>query len=554
MNPDCTDQAFALLDCVQAGVMVRTLDGVIRYWNAAASQLYGLTAEQVTGRSLQEVFPTTELIDPNYWLTNDLEQNETVRRHADGRLIPLHTTCSLRRDSNGQALYLVETATETKPRTISGMTLERSEYRYRNMFNAMAASFWELDFSAVGAMLRELHAAGVEDVPFYLRNHPDFVHQMMCATRVVDVNEQTLNLFGRGDKQEILAATIEVFWPPASVEVYADAVCSALAGDSSFVRETRLRRIDGSEFDALFTCAFPPENLAKGLLMTGVLDLSARNQAFAALERMRSDFAHSARVSMLGELMASIAHEVNQPLAAIRTNGEAGLRWLALPRPNVEEVRLLAERIVNDAQRASTIISRIRSMARHSPAERSWHPVSHLIQEALQFLHAELQGQGVKTLLQLSARHAHIHVDRILMQQVLVNLILNAVQAMSSVDTPQKELSIGTRMAGDVLHITVSDNGPGIAPDHFEQLFESFFSTKATGMGMGLPICRSIIESFDASIQAESAPMGGACFRIVMPANEIERGAQASKSLQESSLETPFVSLPGAGTAGHHPR
>lgn len=520
MNSECTDQAFTILDCVKVSVMVRTLDGVIRYWNPASSRLYGLTAEQVIGRSLHEVFATSENTDPN-----DCQQNETLRRHGSGRLMTLQTTCALRRDASGEVLYLVETATEISPRTVSGLTLERSEYRYRNMFNAMAASFWELDFSAVGAMIRELTVSGVRDVPAYLRSHPDFVHDMMCATRVIDVNEQTLNLFGRGDKQEILAATIEAFWPPASVDVYTDAVCSALAGHSSFVRETRLRRIDGSEFDALFTCAFPPENLAKGLLMTGVLDLSARNQAFAALERMRSDFAHSARVSMLGELMASIAHEVNQPLAAIRTNGEATLRWLDLPEPNVEEVRLLAKRIVNDAQRASTIISRIRSMARHSPAELSWQPASNLIQETLHFLHTELQAQGVKTMVQFAARHAHIHVDRILMQQVLVNLILNAVQAMSSVESTQKELSIGTRMSGDLLHISVRDNGPGIAAAHFDRLFESFFTTKANGMGMGLPICRSIIESFDAHIQAENAPMGGACFSIVIATRDVERSA-----------------------------
>lgn len=521
-------EAFAVLDLVRASVMVRTLDGIIGFWNEASTQLYGMAAGQVLGRSVHDVFdaayfePTAE---PDYWLAHDHWQGELVRRHGSGQRLTLRTSCSVRRDLQGVALYVVETVCENTPLTVSGLTLERSEYRYRNMFNAMAASFWELDFSAVGVMIQELRVSGVHDISAYLRSHPAFVHEMMCATRVVDVNEQTMILFGRGDKQEILAATIEVFWPLVSVDVYADAVCSALAGHSSFARETRLRRIDGSEFDALFTCAFPPENLAKGLLMTGVLDLSARNQAYAALERMRADFAHSARVSMLGELMASIAHEVNQPLAAIRINGEASLRWLTRPEPHVEEARLLAERIVNDAQRASTIISRIRSMATHSPPAPAWYLVSNLIQETLHFLQTELQGHSVKTMVQFSAPHAHIHVDRILMQQVLVNLILNAVQAMSSAGTTRKELSICTRLIGDSLHITVRDNGPGIAAEHFNHLFDSFFTTKATGMGMGLPICRSIIESFDASIHAENAPMGGACFIVVMATKNAEHDA-----------------------------
>lgn len=674
MNPEFTPAAYEMLDFVEASVVVRTFDGIIRYWNQAATSLYGRTAECALGRLVNEVFNTELDTDFDYWLTHDKWEGETVRRHSNGRLLPIKVKCSVRRDARGEACYIVETSQELNPRTADSLTLERSEYRYRNMFNAMAASFWELDFTDVGSIIRSLNLSGEDEVREYLRTHPECVRDLMIVTRVVDVNEQTVTLFGRGDKEEILAATLDVFWPKASSRVFADAVCSALAGHSSFAKETRLRRIDGSEFDALFTCAFPTDNLAKGLLMTGVLDLSARNQAYEAraqserqyqhlfqvmtvsfwqmdisrlnemfdtlrsqgvdnlsayidehpefvrmamdvfvavdvnergitqfgatnrsqllgpitrywkqgcevfrhsieavfsganefqsetkmltvdgreidvlyfvsapeqmresgmvlignldiseqvasrnkLAHLRADLAHSARISMLGELMASIAHEINQPLSAIRTNGEAGLRWLDRAVPNLVEVRRITEEVVSNAQRASTIISRIHSMASHSTAEHDWHPVNSLIQETLQFLHAELQAHNVKTKVDLVSRYFHIYVDRILMQQVLVNLILNAVQAMSSSEKTHKELCISTRAIGSSLTISVKDNGSGIAPEHFGHLFDSFFTTKGTGMGMGLPICRSIIESFEATIKVENVPTGGACFSIVI--------------------------------------
>ncbi len=396
--------------------------------------------------------------------------------------------------------------------------LRISEYRYRNLFQAMAASFWELDFAPVGTMLRDLRQAGITDLRQHFAAQPGLIRAMMQATRVIDVNDQTVALFGQGAKAPLLDH-VGLFWPEASEMVYAESVLAAVSRKASYAAETRLRRLDGSEFDALFTACFPPDSLAKGILLVGVIDISARKQAQAALHRLQADMAHAARISMLGELTASLAHEVNQPLAAIATNGEAGLRWLARDVPDIDEVRQLTRRMVADARRAADIIARIRGMATRQQTEKASLALAEVVQETALFLRHELQAQGVRLNLDLAPDLPALLGDRTQLQQVVVNLALNAIQAMQQQAGALRVINISLRQprAGEV-QLGIEDSGPGIAAAQREQLFESFYSTKPGGMGMGLPICRSIVEAHGGHIHAAAAEkLGGARFVVTLP-------------------------------------
>lgn len=395
--------------------------------------------------------------------------------------------------------------------------LRESEYRYRNLFQAMAASFWELDFTPVGGMLRELRKQGVTDFAAYFLEHPAFVRRMMQATRVIDVNDQTVALFGRGDKTELFQ-TLDVYWPEESNQVYAASVLAAVTGKASYATETRLRKLSGETFDALFTACFAPEAVANGKLLIGVIDISERVRAQDMLRQVQAEFAHAARVSMLGELTASIAHEVNQPLAAIATNASAGLRWLDRPEPDVAEVRALTQRIIADAQRAADIISRVRAMAGHKATESMPISINAVIEEAMLFLAHELQGHSVSLNLALAKGLPPVLADRIQLQQVVVNLVVNAVQAMAQTPIDQRRLTLRTSFDGDRVHVSVEDTGPGIDEAQQQRLFESFFTTKSNGMGMGLPICRSILETCGGAINASNAESGGAAFVFTLPA------------------------------------
>lgn len=394
--------------------------------------------------------------------------------------------------------------------------LRDSEYRYRNLFQAMAASFWELDFQPMGEMLRPLRKSGVTDYASYFERHPEFIREMMRKTRVLDVNEQTVTLFGNGSKEGLLTS-VEPFWPESSNGVFAEAVVAAVSGNPNYSSETKLRRIDGSEFDAQFTACFPPESVAQGTLLIGVIDVSARNQANERLRRLQSDFAHAARVSMLGELAASIAHEVNQPLAAIATNASAGLRWLNRPAPDLEEVRALTTNIVADAKRAGDIIARIRGMAARREPNHAALSLNDIVRDALQFLHHELQAKGVSVTLRLDPAVPAIDGDRTQLDQVMVNLLMNAIHAM--LDAPRREITVTTRSTVSAIEVLVSDTGRGIPPENLDRLFRTFFSTKEDGMGMGLPICRSIVETHGGAITAANNNLGGATFVFTLPAH-----------------------------------
>jgi C4-dicarboxylate-specific signal transduction histidine kinase len=222
---------------------------------------------------------------------------------------------------------------------------------------------------------------------------------------------------------------------------------------------------------------------------------------------------------MLGELTASIAHEVNQPLAAIAASGEAGLRWLARTEPDLGKMRKLTASIIADAQRAGDIIARIRAMAARKAAEQTLLSINDVIREALQFLSHEVQSRSVTISHRLDPAAPQVLGDRTQLQQVIVNLAVNSMQAMAQAESAKRTITIRTVTADPtVLCCIVEDSGPGIGPEHFGQLFESFFTTKVGGMGMGLPICRSIIEAHGGSITADNGGVdGGARFSFTLP-------------------------------------
>ena len=309
------------------------------------------------------------------------------------------------------------------------------------------------------------------------------------------------------------------FWIPGQYDAFRRSIEAAYRGESGYLTETKTRALDGREIDVLFFVTAPPQMRAKGMVLVGNIDIGELVTSRMALDSMQADLMHAARVSMLGELTASIAHEVNQPLAAIATNGEAGLRGLNRPEPEIGEVHDLTVRMVADARRASDIIARIRTMASHQAPQRVTLPLNNVVKEAVQFLRHELQAQNVELCLALTPNLPRIRADRTLLQQVIVNLAVNAMQAMAHAQTASPKLTISTTsLDASSIELLVEDNGPGIASDNLDRLFDSFFTTKKTGMGMGLPICRTVVQSLGGSIYAGNNALGpGARFSVSLP-------------------------------------
>ena len=250
-----------------------------------------------------------------------------------------------------------------------------------------------------------------------------------------------------------------------------------------------------------------------------VTDITARIQAEHDLHASHVQLAHAARVSMLGEMAASVAHEVNQPLTAIAANAQAGKRWLGRAQPDIGEAQYSFDGIIQASTRAAQVIQRIRALARREEPEHVPVNLNALIEETLELLHREVERSSFDVQADLAPALPPVHGNRVELQQVLINLVMNALQAADTagLGPDARRVALRSYLDGGRVHVSVRDHGPGIAASDCESLFTPFFSTKAEGMGLGLSICRSILGQHAGHISAQhTAP--GSTFRFDLPA------------------------------------
>jgi len=245
-------------------------------------------------------------------------------------------------------------------------------------------------------------------------------------------------------------------------------------------------------------------------------------------QEVQAALAHANRVMTMGQLTASISHEIKQPIAASATNAQAGLRWLQAQPPNMEEVRQAFERINKDMKRAGEVMNRIHGLVKKAPPAMESVRVNAAIDEVIALMRSEILRSGVRVRTQLAQNLPVVAGDRVALQQVMLNLIINAIEAMSTVDDGQREIVIGTseRDTEGIL-VAVSDSGAGVDADRVEQLFEPFYTSKSGGMGMGLSICRSIVEAHGGRLWASPNMPRGAVFQFTVPVEHSNVGAAA---------------------------
>ncbi|MBC8733411.1 PAS domain S-box protein [Paraburkholderia sp. UCT2] len=284
-------------------------------------------------------------------------------------------------------------------------------------------------------------------------------------------------------------------------------------------------RRDGSRVPVMVGLATFDASGTEGVAF--VVDLTERKRAETEAhesdrryQEVQRELAHANRVATMGQLTASIAHEVNQPIAATVTNAQAALRWLAGQPPEVEKARQALGRIVDDGNRAGNVIGRIHELIRKTPPRKEPVDINEAIREVIELTRGEAWKHGASVQTHLADRLPLVEGDRVQLQQVLLNLLINAMEVMSGVSDGVRELLISTARAdsGRVL-VTVLDSGPGFAADSAERLFAPFYTTKPTGLGMGLPICRSIVEAHGGRLWASANVPHGAIFQFTVPAH-----------------------------------
>ncbi|RZT39504.1 PAS domain-containing sensor histidine kinase [Cupriavidus agavae] len=480
-------EQIELLNLSHDAIVIYDMRGVVTFWNRGAESLYGWQAAQAVGRDFHAL-TDTRFPQPDEAVYETLSrqgrwEGEVERRHRDGRDLIVASRIALWRDQRGHAIALMATNNDITERRRAEIELARNE--------AFLADAQRL--SKTGSVLRYADS--------YEMNWSDE------AFRVLGFGTEEIPSFDR-----VLQRT-----HPEDLPIVQGMDAAIRRGEPVIDGKHRLLMPDGEVKHVHFVARLNNRPGHRAEYVGALMDISAAVAAQEALQRSLTELAHVSRLTTLGGLATTVAHEVTQPIAAIVTCGDSALRWLDRPDPDVAEARQSVEQMIRDAQRASEIVRQIRGMAQKR--EPQWAPVAvnTLVRESLSLLARECATHQVQPDVQLSDEEWIVPGDPVQLQQVLVNLLVNAMQAMDDAGSNPRVLRVGTARA-DASHvrIVVSDTGPGFAGGDAERIFRAFHTTKKDGVGMGLSICRSIVEAHGGQIWATSGNPG-ASFHVELP-------------------------------------
>jgi PAS domain S-box-containing protein len=338
------------------------------------------------------------------------------------------------------------------------------------------------------------------------------------AGRPFESNRKLEQILGYS-AHELRGMPFTAFTDPEDVKADWSLFTDLLSGKRDHYRmEKRYRRKDGALVWADLTVYIVRDDRGQPMFSIGMVqDITDRKRAEAALQEARAELAHIARVTTLGELAASIAHEINQPLAAIVADADACLHWLAADPPAIDSVREALAGVATDSHRAAEVIQRIRALCRRTDPQRERLDINDVIREVLLLVRHEVLGHQVSLRTDLASALPAVLGDRVPLQQVMINLVINGMEAMAPVTDRPRELLIRSQHEADQVLVAVQDFGTGIDPDNVDRMFDAFFTTKSSGMGMGLSISRSIIEAHGGRLWASPNAGPGATFQFSMP-------------------------------------
>jgi PAS domain S-box-containing protein len=396
--------------------------------------------------------------------------------------------------------------------------------------NTLTSHAFTPDRTALLSLLASQLAISLENTRLYsdLREREAKIRRLVDANvigititdiegQMVEANDAFLRMIDY-DRAALIAGHLR--WtdltPPEWHDVTLRAIAELRRAGSFQPYEKEFLRKDGSRVPVLVGGAAFGERREQAVAF--VVDLTERKRAQAALRELETDLVHMNRMSIMGELAGSLAHEITQPIATARNNARAAVNFLNQQPPKLDEVGEALDCVVGDADRAGAILDRIRDHIKKAPPRKQEFDLNDAVNEVLDLARTAIAKNGVAVQTRLAEQLAPVQGDRVQLQQVLLNLILNAAEAIGDIETGPRDLSISTEKngAGDVL-VAVRDSGPGIGAEHFERVFEAFYTTKPSGIGMGLSICRSIITAHGGRLWAEANQPRGAAFQFTLP-------------------------------------
>jgi len=487
-----------LVDANIVGIIIWNIDGQIIEANDAFLRMVGYDREDLASGRVNR----TDLT-PREWRERDartlaeMKASGTVQPfekeyfRKDGSRIPVLIGVTAFDEKRNQGVGFVLDLTERKRAEVE---LRESEQNYRMLFESIDEGFCTIE------VLFDQHEKPVDYR--FLQISPSFERQTGIK-----------NAAGRRMRE--IAPQHEEHW----FEIYGRI---ALTGEAMRF-ENEAKQL-GRWYDVYAFRVEDPRCRRIGILFNDITERKRAEENLRASEQRLLDaqveLAHVTRVTMLGEIAASIAHEVNQPLTGVVTYGGACLRWLDHEVPRIDQARSAVEQMIGSARHASEVIARIRSLSKKGELETAQFDINQAIDDVIALIRREINVHSVSLRLDLGASLPLVDGDRIQLQQVIMNLLMNGIQAMSAVTGRRRELRIRTRELGsDQILVAVEDSGTGIEPKHIGQVFTPFFTTKPDGMGMGLSICRSIVEAHRGRLWATANVPHGTTFQFTLPVN-----------------------------------
>jgi len=498
---DASDSLYrAVVDTAVDGIVVINRTGSIRSVNQATERIFGYTARELVGNNVSMLMPQPYAGEHDGYLANYLGTGikqiigigrEVAGRRKDGSVFPMDLSVGEARD--GDEPIFIGIIRDITERKTAENALRESELRLRSILDTVPDAIIVIDADGV----------------------------------VESFSPAAERLFGY-TPDEVIGHNVKMLMPSP----YRDAHDGYLAryrrtGERRIIGIGRIvvgRRKDGGTFPmelAVGEFAAPGGNFFTGF----VRDLTERQEAERRIEYLQAELLHASRLSVMGQMASTMAHELNQPLTAVTNYLEAGRHLLSLGDVEPRRVADLMERAVVQAQRAGEVIRQLRQFVSKGETERRTHNLNPLVEEALALGLVGARQSGVRVSLELDHDLPPVVVDPVQIQQVVLNLVRNAIEAMEAVE--RRELTITTRLIDDTIETSVADTGPGIAPELADRLFQPFVTTKKTGMGLGLSICREIVEAHHGRLTAVGRPSGGTVFRLILPKASQDDAADA---------------------------
>jgi PAS domain S-box-containing protein len=477
--------------------------GRIQEFNPAYKQLTGYTEEELRQLTYQQLTPPEwhdfeaqilrdQVLPRGY---SDVYEKQYLRK--DGNVFPVELRTFLKRDAAGEPVAMWAIVRDISESKRARVALQQTEERFRNVAEAVSDFIWEVDADglyrfaspAVEKILGYTPPEMIGRMHFYDLFAPDIREQLKSeALRTIETRQPFQRFLNPNIRKDGKTAYLET------------------SGIPIFDESGTLLGYRGAD-----------------------TDVTARHQAEMEAQLLRQELAHYSRAATVGELTASLAHEIHQPLAAIRTNAEAALHMMNSGRPDLKELHAIFQDIIDDNQRAAEVIRTLRAMFKKGATEHRRLDLNDLVSNVLPLVRTDALKRGVSIVLDLSSPKPLILGDRVQLQQVILNLILNAFEAMEVPGQPRTLLLRTLDADGDCV-LDVVDSGVGISPDKLDSIFQSFFTTKATGLGMGLSLSRSIAYAHQGRLWAENNPGRGATFHLVLPAASTASDVTAGNS------------------------